>query len=118
MKNHKNILIYNISYKTFMGSKSLRISFGEIDGFIRIYDGIRYLVLFGHLWYDEIYARIRYLVSEKSGITNSINHNFARIKIDSYNSLSIEKILTFHNVLMLIKSVVNRMKITTTIIYF
>ena len=32
-----------------MGSKPLRIRFDEIDGFIKIYDGIRYLVLFGHL---------------------------------------------------------------------
>ena len=44
-KTSKNILIYNISYKTFMGSKPLHISFDEIDGFIKIHDGIRYLVL-------------------------------------------------------------------------
>ena len=47
--------------------------------------------------------------SEKSGITDSINYNLARIKIDSYNSLPIEKILTFH-VIILIKSVVNKNK--------
>ena len=44
----------------------------------------------------------------KSGITDSINHNFGKIRIDSYNSLPIEKILTFHNVIILIKSVVNK----------
>ena len=49
-----------------------------------------------------------YLVSEKSGIKDSINHNFAKIRIDLYNSLPIEKILTFHNVITLIKSVVNK----------
>ena len=49
------------------------------------------------MWYDEICDRIRYLISEKSGITDSMNHNFARIRIDSYNSTPIEKILTFHN---------------------
>ena len=32
----------------------------------------------------------------KSDITDSINHNFARIRIDSYNSLLTETILTFH----------------------
>ena len=48
-----------------MGSKPLRIRFNEIDRCIKIYDGIRYLVLFGHLWYDEIYDRIRYLTSQK-----------------------------------------------------
>ena len=46
-KTYKNILIYDISYKTFMGTKPLHIRFEKIDGFIKIYDGIRYLVLFG-----------------------------------------------------------------------
>ena len=31
-----------------MGSKPLGISFNGIDGFIKTYDGIRYLVLCGH----------------------------------------------------------------------
>ena len=30
-----------------MGAKPLRIWFDEIDGFIKIHNGIRYLVLFG-----------------------------------------------------------------------
>ena len=85
-----------------MDAKPLRIMFDEIDGFIRIYDGIRYLVLFVFERYDAIYKWIRYLISEKSGITNSINHNFARIRIDSNNSLAIEKIVTFHKVILLI----------------
>ena len=74
-----------------MGSKPLYIRFDEIDGSIKIYDGIRYLVLFGSGLYDAIYNWIRYLISEKSGITDSINHDFARIRIDSYNSSPIEK---------------------------
>ena len=36
----KNKLIYDISNKTFMGSKPLRIWFDKIDGFIKIYGGI------------------------------------------------------------------------------
>ena len=47
---------------------------------------------------------------KKIGVTFSINHNFARIRIDSYNSLPIEKILTFHNVIILIKSVISKNK--------
>ena len=47
----------------------------------------------------------------KSGITKQyINHNFGKIRIDSYNSLPIEKILSFHNVLILIKSAVDKKK--------
>ena len=45
---------------------------------------------------------------KKKGITDSVN--FARIRIDSYNYLPTEKILTFNNVIMLIKSVVNKNK--------
>ena len=93
-----------------MGAKLLRIWFEKIDGFIKIDDEIRYIVLFASDRYNAIYNRIKYLMSEKSGITDSINHNFARNKIDLYNSLIIEKILTFNNVIILTKSVVNKNK--------
>ena len=44
----------------------------------------------------------------KSGIADSINHNFGKIRISSYNSLLVEKILTFHNVIILIKPAINK----------
>ena len=47
-------------------------------------------------------------MSKKCGIKDSINHNFERIRIYWYNSLPNEKILTFQNVIILIKSVVNK----------
>ena len=78
----------------------MRIRLDNINGFIKVPDKIRYLVLFDY----------SYLISEISGITDSINHNFAGLRIDSYNSLPIEKILTFHNVLIPIKSAVNKKK--------
>ena len=109
-KTLEDVLIYDISYKTSIGANPLRISFDEIDGFIKIYYGIRYLALFASERYNAIYNRVRYLISEKSSITDSINHNFVRIRIDSYNALPTEKILTFHNVIILIKSVVNKYK--------
>ena len=56
-KYHKNILIYDISYKILIGPKLFPIRFDKIDGFIRIYDGNRYLVLFGPEKY-AIYNRI------------------------------------------------------------
>ena len=58
----------------------------------------------------KICDKIKYLISGKSGITDSINLNFGKIRIDSYNSLPIEKILTFHIVIILIKSVINKNK--------
>ena len=107
-KSYESAFIYGISYKTFMGAKPLYIWFEKINGFSKIYDGIRYLTLFAPERY-AIYDRKYHTITEKSGIKYSINHNFARVRrIDLYNSLSIEKTLTFHNVIILIKSVVNK----------
>ena len=39
-KTYENILIYDISYKSFMGAKPLGTRFDEIDRFIKIYDRI------------------------------------------------------------------------------
>ena len=90
-KSYENILVYNISFKSLIDSKPLHIIFNKIDGFIRVYDGTRYLVLFGKEKYDFLYNRIRYRISVKSGITYKISHNYGKIKVDSYNSLSLEK---------------------------
>ena len=109
-KSHENILMYDFSYKTLIGSKPLRIRFDKIDGFIRIYDGTRYLTLFSSEIYIAINDRIRYLISLKSGITYIFPHYFPKVKVDSYDSLLIEKILTLHNVIILIKSVLNKDK--------
>ena len=60
---------------------------------------------FGPEKYDASYNRIRYHISLKLGITYASFHNSARIKIDSYDFLALEKTLTIHNVIILIKSV-------------
>ena len=65
-KSHANILIYNISYKNLMGAKPLCVFFNKIDGFIKVDDRTRYIVLFGSERYNAIYDRINYLISEKS----------------------------------------------------
>ena len=104
----ESILIYNISYKTLIGAKPLLIGFDKVDGFIRVHDGTRYFGLYGPEKYDAIYNRIRYLISEKSGITYVFSHNYTRIKIESNDSLYLEKTLTLDNVIILIKSVFNK----------
>ena len=58
-KSYKNILIYDVSYKSLIGAKSLRIMFEKVDGLIRDYDGTKYLILFGLEKYDAIYNGIR-----------------------------------------------------------
>ena len=110
-ETYENVLIYNISYKTSTGPKPFHIRFDKIDGFIRVLDGeIKNLVLFDYGLFDKICDKIKYHISEKSGVTDSMNSKFGKIRIDSYNSLPIEKILTFHCVIILIKSVVNKNK--------
>ena len=53
-ESYEYILVYDILYKVLIGAKSLRIIFDKADGFIRVYDGTRYLVLFGPENYNAI----------------------------------------------------------------
>ena len=111
-EKNQNIFIYDISYKTWMGGKPLRIRYDKIDGFIKFPNKTWYLVLFDD-WWDKTCDRIKYLMSEKNSITDCINHNFAKFRIDSYNYLPIEKnidFLCYNTVIILIKSVVNKNK--------
>ena len=114
-KSYKNVLIYKLLYKKFIDAKPFPIKFNKVDGLIKIYNGIRYLELSNsydtnYRVYNKIFDEINYLITEKSDDKYSINHNFARIKIDSYKSLPIEKKVTFHNVIILIMLVVNKDK--------
>ena len=88
----------------------MHIRFDQIDGFIKLYDGTRYLTLFVSEEYEAIYNRIRYLISQKNGITYIFSHYFAKIKVDSYDSSPIEKRLTLHNAIIHIKSVLKKDK--------
>ena len=97
-----------MTYKTFIGEKPLRIRFDKVDGFIRVYDGTGYLVLIRTEKYDDIYNSIRYLISQKCGIIYVFSHNYARNKINLYDSLPLHKTLTLHKVIILIKSVFNK----------
>ena len=74
-----------------IGAKPLCIRHDRVDGFIGTYDGAWYLVLFGPEKSDAIYNSSRYLLSQKSGITYLVFRNYAKIEIDSYESLPVEK---------------------------
>ena len=70
MKKHTELFLsHNISFKTLIGAKPLRIKLTKVNSFIRVYDGTRYLVLFRPEKYGAIFNRIRYLIGVKSGIT-------------------------------------------------
>ena len=85
-KSCKNILVYGISYKTLIGGKPLCVRLDELNGFIRVYDGTRYLVLFGP-------EKCAIYESQKSGVTYVFSHNNARIKIELYDSSLLVKTL-------------------------
>ena len=57
------------------------IRFDEVNGFCRVYYEIRYLVSSDPEKYDVIYNRIRYLTSQKSGITHVFPHIMRKSKL-------------------------------------
>ena len=79
-------------------------------GFIRVSDGTRFKTIW--TWKNTM----KFLL----WLDISLDILFyARIKFDSYDSLPLERPLTLHNVIILIKLVFNKYKkITTTAIYF
>ena len=84
-------MIYDISYKTLIDLKPLGSRFDKIDGIIRICDGTRYLTFSGTEKYDAIYNRVSYPINLKSCSTYTFSNYFAKIKVDSYDSLPIKK---------------------------
>ena len=57
-----------------------------------------------------LFTRELDLMSQKSGITYIFSYYFAKMKVDFCYSLPIEKILTLNNVIMHIKSILNKDK--------
>ena len=93
-----------------IGAKLLRIRNDKVDGFIRVYDETIFSVLFGGEKYDFISNSFTYPIRVKNGIAYVISHNYAIIKVDSYELLPLQESLILHNVIILIKSVFNKDK--------
>ena len=105
----KSILINNVSYKTLIGAKPLRVISDKVDGFVRDYDRTKYLVLFIPKNNNAIFDRIKYFIP--SCVTYVDTSDYVKIKIDSDDALRLEKhffSLTMHNLVILIKSVFNK----------
>ena len=64
--------------KTLIRVKPLWIRFDKTDGFIRIYDGYKYLELLGPEKYDAIYNRIRHVISINSNITDIYSEHYTK----------------------------------------
>ena len=69
--------------------------FDKLDGFIRDYDGTKYLVLFSTEKYDVTFDWDKYLTGLKSRIKYVSSHNYAKIKIDSDDDFPFEKNIDF-----------------------
>ena len=48
-------------------------------------------MLFGSEQYDSIYDKSRYLITVKCGIAHIASHDYAKIKVNSHDSLPLEK---------------------------
>ena len=81
-----------------------------MERFIRVYDGIRSLASFGSEKYNANYNRTWYLIIQKSGVAYVISQNYGKYKAYYPDSLPPEKEFTFHIVMLLIKSVLNKDK--------
>ena len=64
-KSCEKILVHKISYKTLIDTKSLHIRFDKMDGFIRVYDRTRYVVLVRSGRKDFSCNRIWYFIGVK-----------------------------------------------------
>ena len=82
--------------------------FNKTDETVRNYNGIKYLALVDSEKYCTIFNSTRYLTRIKSGISYIVSRNYAKIKIDSDDDFPLEKTLTLHNAVILIKSVFNQ----------
>ena len=85
--------------------------FDKVDGFIRDYDEIKYLVLLGLEKYDGIFDRIIYLIGLKSGTRYVDSHmvfSYSKTKTDWDVDLSLEKTLNMCNFVIFIKSAFNK----------
>ena len=66
-----------------------------------------------NIWHYLVLKNLRFSIglhnlSLNSGISDVISRNYAKIKADSDDGLAFEKIYSFHNFVILIKSVTNK----------
>ena len=74
-EKNKKKLIYEISYKTSTDAKPLCIRYNKVNGFIKIHNKTTYLGSFDK-WCDKSCDRIKYVISKRSGTTDSMNYSF------------------------------------------
>ena len=81
-----------------MGARPLCIRFDKIDGFIKIYNGTRYLVLFAPRICDTIYDKIRDLIIDKMALGLVLVMILVKSVLIYVILYEKKKALTFYNV--------------------
>ena len=129
-KSYKNIDIYYTGYITMKDSDYVKISSvnplylitDKVDGYIEEKNGNKYLTLVSTdknkevlVKHTELWNKIKNLIkcnSSEHGSTEKINdkpgeyeNDFMKIKFNSDDSLSLNKILKLHNMTIVIRSV-------------
>ena len=80
----------------------------KVDEFFRNYNGTKYLIYFGSEKYMSIFNRIKYLIILTGDISIVVFYNFAKIKIETDDDLSSERIMNVYNVVILVKTVFSK----------
>ena len=87
----------------------MHVRYDEIDGFIKIHNGIRYLVLFDFGWLDKICSSIKYLLLLQIVLQIVLIITLQKSKLIYIILCPLQKYWK-NNVTIIIKSVVNKNK--------
>ena len=74
-------MIYDVLFRNLIDTKPMRFIFSKVDEFIRDYDGVKNLVLFGPEKHDAILDNIRCQIRLKRGITYVFFINMQMLKL-------------------------------------
>ena len=109
-KSYEKFLIFDVSFKTQYCARSLCIiMLDKVDGYVRKYDGTKYLALFHSNENNQIiFYRIRYIIMLKINISDAFSHQYMEIKTNSDDDLTLGKTLNVQNRVILFKSVFNK----------
>ena len=119
-KSYKNIGIYNIRYITIKkidvcesinSVNPLYLIIGKVDGYIKENNGKKYLVFTSTnkdilAKFTKLWVEIDYLIETKNGgEKGEYEKDFMKVRFESYDNLPLNKILKFHMLTVIVRSV-------------
>ena len=119
-KSYKNIGIYNIGYITIKkidvcesinSVNPLYLIIGKVDGYIKENNGKKYLVFTSTnkdilAKFTKLWVEIDFLIETKNGgEKGEYEKDFMKVRFESYDNLLLNKILKFHMLTVIVRSV-------------